>query len=94
MIPEKYLKRLKKIVRKHFPEAKNKVFIFGSSIKSDSFWDIDVGILDPVKKESIRALSEELEKSTFPFIVDLVDFNTVGPDFYESVIHNQEKQWI
>ncbi len=94
MLKLKYINRLSKIIRKYFPEKENKAFIFGSSIQCEKFWDIDVGILGEVSHKKLRNLKEELEKSTFPFLVDLVDFNNVEKDFQDSVIFHQEKTWI
>jgi predicted nucleotidyltransferase len=92
MIPVNYEVWLQKIIRKYFP--KNKVFIFGSSLRCENFRDIDVGILDQVNNKKIQNLKEELEKSTFPFFVDLVDFNQVENEFYDSVVNHQEIKWI
>ncbi len=92
MIPKKYESWLGKTIRKYFPE--NKVFIFGSSLKCNRFRDIDVGILGNVDDKKLQTLNEELEKSVFPFFVDLIDFNKVGETFYNSVILDQSKKWI
>ncbi len=92
MIPTKYQHRLQKTIRKYFP--KNKVFIFGSSIQYEDFWDIDVGILDKVDKTKFQQLIEDFEQSTFPYLVDLKDFNTVDKDFADSVLNHQKIKWI
>jgi len=94
MIKTKYINRLSKIIRKYFPKEENKVFLFGSSIQCEKFWDIDVGLLGEINPQKLRNLKEELETSTFPFLVDLVDFNNVKKDFQDSVIFHQEKRWI
>ncbi len=94
MIPQKYLVRLRNIIRQHFPTDKSKIFIFGSSIKYKQFWDIDVGLMGSVEDQAIADLSEALEKSTFPYMVDLKNFNTIDPDFANSVLHHQKIKWI
>jgi len=94
MIQKHYIDKLSKIIRKYFPKDQNKVFIFGSSIKCENFRDIDVGFLDNIDLKKFDNLKQELEESTFPFFVDLVDFNNVGKDFFDSVILHQEKKWI
>ena len=82
------------MIRNYFPEDRNKIFIFGSSVKYKDFMDIDVGILGAVDDEKLAALDQELEQSTFPYIVDLKNFNTVGADFLDSVLHRQKIKWI
>lgn len=94
MIPQKYISRLASSVRRYFPEGDNRVFIFGSSLRSDVFRDIDVGILGTVDSRRLEQLREELDLSTFPYFVDIVDFSVVGKEFYDSVVHNQTKKWI
>ena len=94
MIPPKYLLRLQRTIRDYFPKEKNRVFIFGSSLRTEVFHDIDVGVLDKVNTNKLEQLKEALDASSFPFFVDIVDFNSVEEPFYDSVVHNQTKKWI
>lgn len=94
MFPKTYLRQLQKTIRRYFPKETNRTFIFGSSLRTDVFHDIDVGLLDEVNSKKLEQLREELDNSSFPFFVDIVDFNTVEKQFYDSVIHHQQKKWI
>jgi len=71
MISEKYIKKLTSIIRKFFPNANDKIFIFGSSLRE-----------------------EYLEHSTFPYVVDLVNFNKTSKDFAQFVLSSETKLWI
>ena len=92
MIALEYQQQLQKKIRKYFPSEK--VFIFGSSVRSQQFHDIDVAILDLQEEKSFFKLQEDLEKSTFPYIVDLVNFKKTSKEFSEFVLSHEKKIWI
>jgi len=94
MIAEKYIQRLQKIIRKYLPVSENRVVLFGSALTDCHFQDIDVGILGEKTPQKLRELKYELEASTFPFIVDIVDLEEVDNTFLDSVLHHQKIQWI
>lgn len=97
MINEKYLKRLKKTVRKYFPEKNTKIFVYGSSVqpKWRTFADVDVGFLgENIDQMKLLDLQEEIEESTFPYFIDLVDFQKTDKDFSEHVLHKTPIVWI
>lgn len=96
MIKEKtkYFDRLSNYLLRFFDQkADLKIFIFGSSAKSDNFGDIDIGVMGDVSDDDIRKLKEYLEESNFPFFVDVINFNTVEDSFKKNVLDN-EVVWI
>lgn len=94
MIPTKYLRQLKTKIRHCFPDPKTRIFIFGSSIREDTFRDIDVGLEGNIDEQKLSKLREELENSNFPFLVDLVDFTYVDKGFKDFVLSKETKRWI
>lgn len=85
MLNKKYQNQIKSIIFKHFA-GNVKIFIFGSSVESKKFGDIDVGIIGKgVDKSRLGLIREELENSSIPYKVDLIDFNEVGEKFKEKV---------
>ena len=64
------------------------------ALETDDFSDIDVGILGKVDLQDIFEIGQDLKKSTFPYRVDLVDFNCVSESFKNCVLKTQSKYWI
>lgn len=94
MIEKTYTNRLQKIVRKFFPQFKNKIFIFGSSLREKQFRDIDIAFIQCPDKKKLYELEEYLEESTFPYRVDLVDFDKTSKEFSDFVLSSEKKLWI
>lgn len=87
-----WLEQALQVFGKNHPYSK--IFIFGSSIQRDRFADIDVGIMGKnVQDTSITELKEQFEESSFPFLVDIVNFNTVREPFRSHVL-KQPVLWI
>ncbi|MFH1546408.1 MAG: hypothetical protein ABIE14_03455 [Patescibacteria group bacterium] len=91
---DKYLQRLREIIFKHIDSRKTRAFIFGSSIKNQRFFfDVDVGFTGRVDAKQLNILQDELEESTFPYKVDLVDFTKTEKSFHDYVF-NHEVKWL
>jgi len=84
MREEKVKELIKEAVKKHLPTG-CEVFIFGSRATGKFLpWsDFDVGILGPKKIPSylIVKIQEELENSSIPYKIDVVDFKKVSSQF-------------
>ncbi|MEK9166935.1 MAG: nucleotidyltransferase domain-containing protein [Patescibacteria group bacterium] len=93
MIKKKYTDRLKKHLLSILkPGAK--FFLFGSCLTGDNFADVDVGLSgEGFDDKKISLLKEELENSTFPYKVDLVNFNEVDESFSTEVFSKKIK-WL
>lgn len=83
MIEDIWLKLIQAKVHQHLPSSR--AFIFGSRALDTNrrFSDVDIGI---ISKQKIKGylwenLSEELENSSLPYQINLVDFQTVSPEF-------------
>lgn len=86
MVKKKYQNSIKKILLHNFP-PESKIFIFGSSARSDKFHDIDVGIkASKIDKMAMINAKEELEESMIPYKVDLVDFAKADKNFQKEVL--------
>ena len=93
MIADKYKIKIKEIISKHL-SGRDRAFIFGSSVGSNDFSDVDIGIISKPRRDiKIHLISAELEDSTIPYKIDLVDFNQVDAKFREMVF-NSEILWI
>lgn len=61
------------------------VFLFGSRARDDyqEFSDFDIGLYsdDKIKRENINLIYKELEASTIPFKVDIIDFTEEKGEF-------------
>lgn len=87
---KKYYNSLRDHFLEYLDKNKNvKVFIFGSSTNSKKFGDIDVGIMGEVTDKEIHELKDYFENSTFPFFVDIINFNTVEDSFKNNVLNNK-----
>lgn len=93
MIKQEYSARIYSILTKCIKPLP-RVFIFGSSLKTKSFADVDVGLVGKaVKASELYRAKEELEESTLPYKIDLVDFNTVESSFKKEVLSGKI-QWL
>lgn len=89
----KYKNLIKKILVKYLPKDA-KAFIFGSSLKSGDFADVDVGIKGgELNKVELMKAEEELEEAYIPYKVDLVDFNKVNKKF-ENAVFKDKVSWL
>ena len=77
--------QLKAIIRKYLKDDDYKTFIFGSRATGQltPFSDLDLGILgrEKIPGHLLEKIREDLENSSIPYKIDLVDFNKVSPEF-------------
>lgn len=93
MIKDKYLKQIKDQVSDFTKNRHVKAFIFGSSLRKEKFSDIDIGLIGDFKTRETMQLKEKIENTTFPFFVDIIDFNKVENSFKNNVLNN-DILWI
>lgn len=89
MIKKEYLQRIKKRINQFDQSGGLKFFIFGSSLIKEHFGDIDIGVMGDVRNEDIYKLKEEFTESTFPYFVNIINFNKVSEEFKNNVFNNQ-----
>ncbi len=90
-----YLIRLQQELQSFFKADKKKVefFVFGSSLTRDRFGDIDVGVRGEFKEDQLWKLRDRLTESTFPYTVDIINFNHVSEAFKNNVF-SQPVLWL
>lgn len=80
---ERYKKTVLDIIHKQLPNAK--VYLFGSRARGDnrSGSDIDIAIDAGclIDQKILFHIAEDLENSTIPFFIDVVDLWNVAEDF-------------
>jgi len=92
---DKYLPRIKEVIKGFDPSLRNRYFVFGSSLRKEKFNDIDIGILG-AKNSGIRVsdLKEKIEDTTIPYFIDVVDFDSAQKSFSDYVFNNEKVVWI
>ena len=90
MISKIYINKLEVFLKDFFIKNKEvKFFIFGSCLERKKFGDVDLGYMGKVKIRDVSELKEKLSDSTFPYFVDIVNFNKVSISFKKNVFNNK-----
>lgn len=92
MTRETVISAITPFMKKHLA-AGAKAFVFGSLLRKEKFYDIDIGILGNVDRGKLARLREDFEESTFPYKVDVVDFTRVNEEFRKKVFE-KEIVWL
>lgn len=76
------------IIKKHLPHAQ--VYLFGSRARGDYTAESDIDIAIDLGKEIdsslLSQIKEEIEESTIPFTVDIVDLHTISDNFKKQIL--------
>lgn len=90
----RYIPKIKEVIKDFDPSLQNRYFVFGSSINKDRFNDIDIGVIG-AKTSGIRVgdLKEKIENTTIPYFFDIIDFDSVDKSFTDYVL-NHKVLWI
>ena len=90
----RYKKQLLKIINKKLPKAD--VYLFGSRAKNTNHLGSDIDIaIDNKEKIDFRIILElysQIEETTIPLMVDLVDFNNIS-DLFKDKIRKEAIKW-
>ena len=94
-------KKLKKeifnIVGKYLDTSKYKLFFFGSRVsgRGNDRSDIDIGIegLQEVSSEVMAKIKQGIKNLPMLYIIEIIDFKNVSPDFYKVASVRQEYLW-
>lgn len=85
----KWHKLIKLVLQKHLSQDYS-AFIFGSRAQGTNreYSDIDLGILgkDKLPTSTIAQIKNDLEDTSIPYRVDLIDFSTVTDKFKNSAM--------
>ncbi len=81
---------LKETIQKELPDCE--ILLFGSRAngKAREFSDIDIALKsnNAIDKNKLWTIKENLEESNLPYIVDIIDFNLVSPEFSKAILAN------
>lgn len=86
-LEEKYISLIKSCIYKTLPQAQ--IFIFGSRAKNTNqkFSDIDIAIKDKnLNQENLAKIRFELEESSLPYKIDIVNFDEIDKDILQGLI--------
>ena len=76
------------VIKKLLPQAH--IYLFGSRARKDNQPESDIDVaIDNNQKIDLHTLSiikEEIEESTIPFTVDIIDLQAVSDDFKEQIL--------
>jgi len=88
-VRQRALDTVRRIVFDRLAGHPARVYLFGSCARGDArrWSDIDVAIepLEPLPGGVLSDITEELEESTVPYYVDVVDLTTTRPEFRDDV---------
>lgn len=95
MIDGKYIERLRSEISSFDPGGENRYFVFGSAARKDRFGDVDIGVIGNARTHKpLEDLRERFEESTFPYMVDIVDFDSASRDFSSYVREKEPLVWL
>ena len=92
---DRYMPKIKEVIKNFDPAQKNRYFIFGSSLRKERFNDIDIGVVG-VSNSGARVsdLKEKIEDTTIPYFIDVVDFDSAQKSFSDYVFNSSQILWI
>lgn len=78
-----HLEIVKKILQKHVPDCEIRVFGSRLNEKIKTYSDLDLAIVGKEKLaiNKIYSLKEDFQISDLPFRVDVLDWNSISPEF-------------
>lgn len=79
------------IIIKYLP--KSQIYLFGSRARKDNTpqSDIDIAIdnKDKIDFLTLSNIKEEVEESTIPFTVDIIDMNNISEDLKKQILKDK-----
>ena len=83
------------VVGKFDPEGANRYFLFGSSVRGDTFRDIDLGVVGNERSgKQLSTLRDLFYDAPIPYKVDVVDFDLADKEFTDHVLQSEPLVWI
>ena len=87
---DRYIPKIKEVIKNFDPSLRNKYFIFGSSLRKEKFNDIDIGVIGASTSGiKVNDLKEKIENTTIPYFFDVVDFDSAQKSFTDYVFNNK-----
>ncbi len=89
---EKYLTQIKRILHDKVPELE--VRAYGSRVNgsAEKYSDLDLALVGdgPLDWREIAALKDAFSESDLPFMVDIVDWHAISPEFRKIIEQDYE----
>ncbi len=87
----KYIEFIKETVAEILPEAE--IYLFGSRTqnKAQKYSDVDIALKGEISFENLLKIKIAFENSTFPYKVDVVDLNSLKPEFLNIIKNDLHK---
>lgn len=90
-LPEQDKHSLIKIILSHLPNAT--IYLFGSRARHENTAtsDIDLALDNGIKIDRfiLSMIKEAIEESQIPFLVDIVDFNSISADLRDQIFKDK-----
>jgi len=91
-LDERYKQLLVEVILQYLPKCK--IYLFGSRARKTHCEGADVDLaLDnntPIEFSILNKIESDIEESTMPLLVDIVDINNAASDFVNEI----KKDWI
>lgn len=89
----RYIDFLLEVFKKYLSEPNAKYYVFGSRAQGSykEFSDIDIALDNNGEKLSENIISQmvsDIENSTFPYEVDIVDLNAISENFKNLIVND------
>lgn len=90
-LEDKYIKFIKTTVAEVLPDAE--IFIYGSRVqgKAQKYSDVDIALKGIISFKDLLRLKVLFEDSTFPYKVDIIDLDSIKPEFYRIIEQDLHK---
>jgi hypothetical protein len=92
MIREKDIVTARGLIHDNLPGVK--ACIFGSSLREETFGDVDIALFGDVAIDDVLLLKDVFFESDFPRPVDIIRFETADETFKKYVLEEEVKEWI
>ncbi len=91
-IESKYLNLVKNMINAILQDEKLKIYVFGSRAKgrSKQYSDLDIALKSDFKinSDKLSKINIELEDTTIPYKVDVIDLNGISDSFKNSIMND------
>jgi predicted nucleotidyltransferase len=93
MLEKKYQNQIKAVLKKRLGKDA-RFFVFGSSLETGRFSDVDIAIVGDIGEEKAISLAkEDLEESLIPYKIDLIYLKKTEK-FFQTKLKNEKKLWL
>lgn len=94
-LSDQHLALIRQILHRHLDVRQHQPIIFGSQASGTArqYSDVDLGFIGtlPLDKQAYIRIVDDLEESTLPYKVDVVDFATAEASFRDHALRHYQK---